>query len=123
MKISLQSSLHEVEVVTATVDLEAVRAYRSSISRSLQAAHSQAKYQRIQTHFELSPDDIEMDILKFPTPPITPRLHGVEEEIALCAGCYLWDVGFRVLDAPVIRANEMACSISEEAGVLDTWFR
>ena len=39
-----QFSLNDVEVVTATVDLEEVRAYRSSMSRSLQAAKSAAKY-------------------------------------------------------------------------------
>ncbi|KAJ4413385.1 hypothetical protein N0V85_003580 [Neurospora sp. IMI 360204] len=86
-----QFSLNDVEVVTATVDLEEVRAYRSSISRGLQAATSNAKYQRIQTSFELSPEDEDTDIWKKPTLPRQPRYHSVEEEIALCGGCYLWD--------------------------------
>ncbi|ORY60138.1 carbon-nitrogen hydrolase [Pseudomassariella vexata] len=86
-----QFSLNDVEVVTATVDLEEVRAYRSLTSRSFQAARSQAKYQRVQTSFELSTEDEDTDIGRRPTPPINPRFHSVEEEIALCAGCYLWD--------------------------------
>lgn len=86
-----QFSLNDVEVVTATVDLEEVRAYRSSISRGLQAATSNAKYQRIQTSFEFSPEDEDTDIWKKPTLPRPPRYHSVEEEIALCGGCYLWD--------------------------------
>jgi len=86
-----QFSLNDVEVVTATVDLEEVRAYRAAISRGLQAAASTAKYQRIQTPFELSLEEDDADISMRPTLPIQPRLHSVEEEIALCAGCYLWD--------------------------------
>ncbi|KAI0125583.1 carbon-nitrogen hydrolase [Xylariales sp. AK1849] len=86
-----QFSLNDVEVITATVDLEEVRAYRSSISRGHQAAMSTAKYQRIQTRFQLSSDDDDSDVGNRPAPPIKPRLHTVEEEIALSAGCYLWD--------------------------------
>jgi NAD+ synthase (glutamine-hydrolysing) len=87
-----QFSLNDVEVVTATVDLEEVRSYRASISRGLQAAASTAKYQRIQTPFELSSEDHDADVTVAPTLPIKPRFHSVEEEIALCGGCYLWDV-------------------------------
>lgn len=86
-----QFSLNDVEVVTATVDLEEVRAYRSSISRGLQAAASSAKYQRIQTPFEMSLEEDDADVSMRPTLPIQPRIHPVEEEIALSAGCYLWD--------------------------------
>ena len=88
-----QFSLNDVEVVTATVDLDEVRSYRAAISRGLQAAASTAKYQRIQTPFELSSEDDEADVSVAPTLPIKPRFHSVEEEIALCGGCYLWDVG------------------------------
>lgn len=87
-----QFSLNDVEVVTATVDLEEVRSYRAAISRGLQAATSPAKYQRIQTSFELSSEEDDADVGKAPTLPIQPRFHSVEEEIALCGGCYLWDV-------------------------------
>ncbi|KAK5662971.1 hypothetical protein OQA88_6383 [Cercophora sp. LCS_1] len=86
-----QFSLNDVEVVTATVDLEEVRSYRAPISRGLQAATSTAKYQRIQTPFELSLEEEDADVTRRPSPPIQPRIHSVEEEIALCGGCYLWD--------------------------------
>ncbi|KAK0626769.1 hypothetical protein B0T14DRAFT_425024 [Immersiella caudata] len=86
-----QFSLDDVEVVTATVDLEEVRSYRAAISRGLQAATNNARYQRIQTPFELSSEEEDADITKRPTLPIQPRIHSVEEEIALSAGCYLWD--------------------------------
>lgn len=86
-----QFSLNDVEVITATVDLEEVRAYRSSIARSLQAARSTKKYHRIQTSFELSSEDDDLDTSKAPSRPIQVRYHSPEEEIALATGCYLWD--------------------------------
>ncbi|KFA65159.1 hypothetical protein S40285_06501 [Stachybotrys chlorohalonatus IBT 40285] len=88
---SPQFSLNEVDLVTATVDLEEVRAYRSSISRAMQAAQNTRKYHRIQTPFELSPDEEHWDIRRRPTLPREPIYYSAEEEIALCTGCYLWD--------------------------------
>ncbi|PGH12189.1 hypothetical protein AJ80_06809 [Polytolypa hystricis UAMH7299] len=85
-----QFSLDDVEVITATIDLEDVRSYRSSMSRGLQAARSTRKYLRIQTNFELRPlEDLDLNLR--PTMPRPPRYYSVEEEIALCTGCYLWD--------------------------------
>ena len=86
-----QFSLNDVEVVTATVDLDVIRAHRSSISRGMQAAMSDIKYQRIETTFSLEPEEDTIDLTLRPTPSIKPRIHSVEEEIALCTGCYLWD--------------------------------
>ncbi len=86
-----QFSLNPVEVVTATVDLEEVRAYRSSISRSLQAARSTAKYDRVQTPFELSSEEDDLDTSRAPSRSFQPRYHSPEEEIALATGSYLWD--------------------------------
>ncbi|PNH47668.1 hypothetical protein VD0004_g698 [Verticillium dahliae] len=88
---SPQFSLNDVDVVTATIDLEEVRAYRSSMSRALQAARSTQKYHRIQTSFEMSPEEDDMDLYRRPTLTREARFHSVEEEVALCAGCYLWD--------------------------------
>lgn len=87
-----QFSLQDVEVVTATVDLEEVRAHRSMISRNLQAATSTAKYHRIQTSFELSSAEDDLNLERGPSIPIEPRYYSPEEEIALCSGAYLWDV-------------------------------
>jgi len=86
-----QFSLNDVEVITATIDIEEVRAYRSSISRRMQAAMSKTKYHRIQTDFQLGPDEDDLNLLLRPTIPHEPRFHSVEEEIALCGGAYLWD--------------------------------
>jgi NAD+ synthase (glutamine-hydrolysing) len=96
-----QFSLNDVEVITATIDLEEVRAYRSSISRGLQAAKSEAKYHRIQTDFELNSEG-DLDLSRCPSPSIQPRYHSVEEEIALCSGCYLWDVSYPLANAGTV---------------------
>jgi NAD+ synthase (glutamine-hydrolysing) len=47
-----QFSLNEVEVTTATLDLEAVRAHRTSSSRRMQAAQAEP-YQRVWIDFRL----------------------------------------------------------------------
>lgn len=48
-----QFSLHDVEVVSATIDIEDVRAHRAVSSRSMQAASSET-YHRIEVDFSLS---------------------------------------------------------------------
>lgn len=88
-----QFSLEDVEVVTATIDLEEIRAYRFAPSRGLQATQA-PEYRRIQTHesfpdFELSAQD-DLDIDLAPSPPVKLRIHSPEEEIALVTGAYLW---------------------------------
>ncbi|KAK8118050.1 glutamine dependent NAD+ synthetase [Apiospora kogelbergensis] len=85
-----QFGCRDVEVVTATIDLEEVRSYRSSCSRQSQAAKSTA-YPRIHTAYELGPEEEDYDITKRRSTPIEPRLYSLEEEIALAGGCYLWD--------------------------------
>lgn len=85
-----QFSLDKVEVITATVDLEEIRAYRSSQSRALQAARSPHKYHRIQTDFELSPPEADMDIRRRPTLEVSIQIHTPEEEIYLASACWLW---------------------------------
>ena len=48
-----QFSLNDVEVVTATLDLEDVRSHRAVMSRNMQAAAAE-RYQRIEVDFALS---------------------------------------------------------------------
>jgi NAD+ synthase (glutamine-hydrolysing) len=86
-----QFSLNDVEVIIATLDLEEVRAYRSAISRGLQAARSSTKYYRIQTDFELCSEAEDLDVSECPSFAIQPKCYSPEEEIALCTGAYLWD--------------------------------
>ncbi len=83
----LQFSLDDVEVVTATVDLEEVRAFRSAPSRGFQATQAPI-YERIEVGFALSHDSI--DVLKVPTSAQPPRYHLAEEEIVciLNSGLY-----------------------------------
>jgi NAD+ synthase (glutamine-hydrolysing) len=85
-----QFSLDDVEVVTATVDLEEVRAFRFAPSRGLQAVRT-PEYRRIETSFSLSleSDDLNPDLA--PSPPREIRYHLPEEEIAMGPACWLWD--------------------------------
>ncbi|OTA83204.1 hypothetical protein M434DRAFT_400722 [Hypoxylon sp. CO27-5] len=85
-----QFGLTDVEVVTATIDLEEVRAYRFTPSRGLQAVKAPV-YERIETWFELSSEQEDLDLHRVPSLEIQPRYHSPEEEIAFCTGAYLWD--------------------------------
>ncbi|KAI1136372.1 putative glutamine dependent NAD+ synthetase [Hypoxylon sp. FL0543] len=85
-----QFSLTDVEVVTATIDLEEVRAYRFAPSRGLQAVAAPV-YERIETQFELSSEAGDLDTHRVPSLEIGPRYYSPEEEIAFCTGAYLWD--------------------------------
>lgn len=53
-----QFSLNDVEVVTATVDIEDVRAHRAVMSRNMQAANAE-HYHRIQIGKALSSGTLE----------------------------------------------------------------
>ncbi|KAH7105940.1 glutamine-dependent NAD(+) synthetase with GAT domain-containing protein [Auriculariales sp. MPI-PUGE-AT-0066] len=84
-----QFSLQDVEVVTATIDIEDVRAHRASSARSMQAAQAE-RYHRIEAPFALNSGKFERtldvtlhtDIVSYHTP---------QEEIALGPACWLWD--------------------------------
>lgn len=73
-----QFSLDDVEVVTATVDLEDVRSYRFAPSRGFQAVQAPA-YERIELDFSLCHENLEA--LEVPSPARPPRYHPPEEEI------------------------------------------
>ena len=81
-----QFSLNDVEVVTATIDLEDVRAHRVASSRSMQAAEAE-RYYRIEVPFALSTGGHEeFKEEKSPaligTKQIEVHYHRPEEEIA-----------------------------------------
>ncbi|KAH9893292.1 glutamine-dependent NAD(+) synthetase with GAT domain-containing protein [Cubamyces lactineus] len=88
-----QFSLRDVEVVTATIDIEDVRAHRATSSRSNQAAEAE-RYQRIEVDFSLS-DGLADEIKDFSELVVGKlaevRYHMPEEEIALGPACWLWD--------------------------------
>ena len=82
-------SLHDVEVITATVDIEEVRSYRCSPSRGLQAT-AVTDYKRIEVDMRLSgggDDDFDCG----PSPEIAVRIASPAEEIALAPAAFLWD--------------------------------
>lgn len=87
-----QFSLKDVEVVTATVDLEEVRSYRAAVmSRSLQAAATDVRYKRIDVPTELARMQERFDPSVTPSIPRDVFYHTPEEEIALGPACWLWD--------------------------------
>ena len=83
-----QFSLKDVEVVTATVDLEDVRSYRGAIaSRMVQGAKAEP-VPRITADFDLTH---AQQIQHKPTQPIDVHFHTPEEEIAFGPAAWLWD--------------------------------
>ncbi|MEZ4645380.1 MAG: NAD(+) synthase [Chloroflexota bacterium] len=81
-----QFSPRDVEVITATIDLEDVRAYRGSIgSLQVQTSHAQP-VPRVIADFDLT-----HKLSLPPTPPIDVVYHTPEEEIAYGPACWLWD--------------------------------
>ncbi|KAL7414937.1 hypothetical protein BDY24DRAFT_385103 [Mrakia frigida] len=84
-----QFSLNDVEVVTATVDLDAVRAHRAKSSRSMQAAQGE-RYQRVKVDFAVG-DEGEKEMSRDETKEVETRFHSPEEEIALGPACWMWD--------------------------------
>ncbi|GAA6035581.1 hypothetical protein JCM8097_004912 [Rhodosporidiobolus ruineniae] len=85
-----QFSLNDVEVVSATVDLQRIRAHRTWSSRSMQAAGQQTKFERYRAETRLSSEREDEDAgevehegeFKYNRP---------EEEIAYGPACWLWD--------------------------------
>lgn len=90
---SSQFSLKDVEVITATLDLDQVTSSRCTPSRGLQAVQAlDAPYERIFLEKTIHQEIDVIDPLNGPTPPLqAPRIHKPEEEIALGPACYLWD--------------------------------
>jgi len=81
-----QFSLTDVEVITATIDIEDVRAHRAISSRSMQAASAE-RYHRVEVDFALTSgkfDEVsEEDMVGLiGTKSIPVRYHTPEEEIA-----------------------------------------
>jgi NAD+ synthase (glutamine-hydrolysing) len=78
-----QFSMNDVEVVTATVDLEDVRSHRAVSSRSMQAAAAE-RYSRIEVNFALSGGKFDSikDLDDLVLHDWQPKYHKAEEEIA-----------------------------------------
>lgn len=78
-----QFSLNDVEVITATLDLEDVRSHRAVISRNMQAAAAE-RYHRIEVNFALSGGkfDSVVDLEDLIFRDFKVHYHTPEEEIA-----------------------------------------
>ncbi|XP_051823182.1 glutamine-dependent NAD(+) synthetase isoform X2 [Antechinus flavipes] len=83
-----QFSLDDVEVLTATVDLEDVRTFRAEISSRNLMASKVVPYTRVKVDFALSCHD---DVLVSTSEPIQWQFHSIGEEISLGPACWLWD--------------------------------
>lgn len=83
-----QYSLQDVEVTTATIDLEDIRSYRISMRSRSNLAASTPTYPRINVEIELSNHN---DIYVQANMPIQWIYHTPEEEIALGPACWMWD--------------------------------
>ncbi|RMD41983.1 hypothetical protein DV735_g3192, partial [Chaetothyriales sp. CBS 134920] len=88
---STQYSLKPVEVITATIDLEEVRSYRSSISRNVQGA-AQPEYPRIECDLALTypPDEILLSDRLTLSREVPLKILDPMEEIYRAEAAYLW---------------------------------
>lgn len=83
-----QFSLKEIEVLTATVDLDAVSSYRASVSSFRESASHESKVPVVKVPLKLCQS---FQLCTFPTNPVKIKYHHPEEEIAFGPGCWLWD--------------------------------
>ncbi|XP_064348083.1 glutamine-dependent NAD(+) synthetase isoform X3 [Camelus dromedarius] len=83
-----QFSLDDVEVLTATLDLEDVRSYRAEISSRNLEASKVSPYPRVKVDFALSCHE---DLLEPLSEPVEWKYHSPAEEISLGPACWLWD--------------------------------
>eukprot|EP00775_Hariotina_reticulata_P006615 gene6615-6843_t len=80
-----QFSLKDVEVVTATVDLDEVVSFRAAISSLREQASVSQSPALVPVTFTLCKADRPVDLAR------PPKFHCPEEEIALGPACWLWD--------------------------------
>ncbi|GAA5933695.1 glutamine-dependent NAD(+) synthetase [Sporobolomyces koalae] len=87
-----QFSLNDVEVVSATIDLQRIRSHRTWSSRSMQAANTLKPFERFRADTRLSTDD-EQDLIeaRVDEPKKEFEYNLPEEEIAYGPACWLWD--------------------------------
>lgn len=83
-----QFSLNDVEVITATIDLEDVRSFRCAPSRGLQAVQART-YQRIEVDFSLSSERATPNGNAGPSKARAPVFLTPEAEIAYGPACWL----------------------------------
>ncbi|KAF5092944.1 hypothetical protein D0Z00_004326 [Geotrichum galactomycetum] len=86
-----QFSLEDIEVVTATVDLDVVRTHRLAPSFGMQAT-TMPEFPRVRFDSDALPKAVlDFDPTVFATRSKKIRYHSPEEEIALGPACWMWD--------------------------------
>ena len=86
-----QFSLSEVEVVTATIDVDEIRSYRAGKCSFTNQATRLYEKEDIAV-FTIDANLLHPYLLRPPpSPPIAHKLHTPEEECALGPACWLWD--------------------------------
>uniref|UniRef100_A0A8C0KXB5 Glutamine-dependent NAD(+) synthetase n=1 Tax=Canis lupus dingo TaxID=286419 RepID=A0A8C0KXB5_CANLU len=103
-----QFSLDDVEVLTATLDLEDVRSYRAEISSRNLAASRVSPYPRVKVDFALS---CREDLLEPPSEPVEWMYHSPAEEISLGPACWLWDFLRRTSHPGGVDSAATACLV------------
>ncbi|XP_075044348.1 glutamine-dependent NAD(+) synthetase isoform X2 [Mixophyes fleayi] len=110
-----QFSLDNVEVLTATLDLEDVRSFRAHTSSRCISASRVPPFHRIHVDFALSSLN---DVYTLTTEPIQWKYHSPEEEISLGPACWLWDYlrrskqgGFLLPLSGGIDSSSVACIV------------
>lgn len=83
-----QFSFRDVEVVTATIDVDAVRAYRASLNSRGNQATTAERIARLRLEHSLVLSDARGALI---ARPIQPRYALPSEEIARGPACWLWD--------------------------------
>lgn len=89
-----QFSLKDVEVITATVDLSAVRTHRSSPSFGMQTTAVDKSFPSVQcpeAEQVMAESRTQFDPSVVPTKIRDLKVYSPEEEIALGPACWLWD--------------------------------
>lgn len=85
-----QFSLKEVEVITATVNLDDVRSYRASSSSRMEQSSGVQRLPMVDAPFQLGTPGANY-LTSPPTQPRPLKIHTPEEECALGPACWLWD--------------------------------
>lgn len=86
-----QFSLLEVEVVTATIDIDDIRAYRNVKLAALQSLAENNSYHSIWCDTDIASLANLFDRTIRVSKPVDVHYHLPEEEIALGPACWLWD--------------------------------
>ncbi|KAJ1654434.1 glutamine-dependent NAD(+) synthetase, partial [Dispira simplex] len=84
-----QFSLNDVEIVTATFDLDDIRSLRAASSSRCAQATDAPRYPRIYIPITLGHDNLKEMVR--PSTPVEVSLYSTAEEISLGPACWLWD--------------------------------